>query len=425
MYHYIKAPPDPDVEDVYLRTTLHNPSQSGCKDPYPWLESSDPRRHMSDLQILYDRIDLSDSLLTPCEKSKLMALIVKYKKAFSLRDEIGHCPNLKADLKVIDDSAFFVRPFPISETDKPFMDHQMERLISLGILSRNSTSHTSPVMLITRKLTKDKRPVVDFHLLNTRILRRNTSIPLMTDVLNILGNSKSECLTCCDLKYAYHNIPMTERSKEFCGILPYFGSLIYRYEVLPMGIVCASQIWMDYITLILNDLEQKSKFIAIMDNLLIHSTKQEHWGLVESLMKAMIKNGLKLSPKKCQFFKTNLTYMGNQFIIRNETMTITPLKGWTEAIQQIPTPHTPKECKSFCGVVNYVSLFCKDLQCLLRPIVELTRKGRPFQWGPEQEKSFRQIKKQLQRSPVLHLPRADGRVILYSDTSREGTGSSL
>ena len=192
-----------------------------------------------------------------------------------------------------------------------------------------------------------------------------------------------------------------------------------------MGIACAPQIWMDYIMLILNDLEQKSKFIAIMDDLLIHSTKKEHWGLVESLMKAMIKNGLKLSPKKCQFFKTNLTYMGNQFIIRNKTMTITPLKGRTEAIQQIPTPRTPKECKSFCGVVNYVSLFCKDLQRLLHPIVELTQKGRPFHWGPEQEQSFQQIKKQLQRPPVLHLPRADGRVILYSDTSREGTGSSL
>ena len=59
----------------------------------------------------------------------------------------------------------------------------------IGILSKNSTSHTSPVMLITRKLTNDKRPVVDFRLLNTRILRRNTSIPLMKDVLSILGNS--------------------------------------------------------------------------------------------------------------------------------------------------------------------------------------------------------------------------------------------
>ena len=159
-----------------------------------------------------------------------------------------------------------------------------------------------------------------------------------------------------------------------------------------MGIACAPQIWMDYITLILNDLDQKSKFIAIMDDLLIHSTKQEHWGLVESLMKAMIKNGLKLSPKKCQFFKTNLTYMGNQFIIRNKTMTITPLKGWTEAIQQIPTPRNPKECKSFCGMVNYVSLFCKDLQHLLRPIVELTRKGRPSSGDQSKRNPFGRLR---------------------------------
>ena len=122
------------------------------------------------------------------------------------------------------------------------------------------------------------------------------------------------------------------------------------------------QIWMDYITMILNDLDRKSKFIAIMDDLLIHSSKQEHWDLVETLLQTMIKHGLKLSPKKCQFFKTRLTYMGNQFVIKNHTMTITPLKSHTEAIQQIPTPCTPKECKSFCGVVNYLALFCKDLQ---------------------------------------------------------------
>ena len=99
-----------------------------------------------------------------------------------------------------------------------------------------------------RKLTNDKRPVVDFRLLNTRIVRRNTSIPLMSDVLSILGNSECEVVSCVDIKDAYHSIKLTEKSK-YCGILPYFGSPIYRYEVLPMGIACAPQIWMDYITL--------------------------------------------------------------------------------------------------------------------------------------------------------------------------------
>ena len=235
-------------------------------------------------------------------------------------------------------------------------------------------------MLITRKMTKDKRPVVDFRLLNTRILRRNTSIPLMSDVLSILGSSECEVVSCVDIKDAYHSLRLTEKSKEYCGILPYFGSPIYRYEVLPMGIACAPQIWMDYITLILSELEDKKKYIAIMDDLLIHSTKMAHWKLLEQLLKSMCKNSLRLSPKKCQLFKTKLTYMGNEFSIDKRTMTITPLRSRTEAINKIPAPRTPKQCKSFCGVVNYLSLFCPDLQKLLKPIVELTRKDRPFIW---------------------------------------------
>ena len=142
----------------------------------------------------------------------------------------------------------------------------MERLVSLGILTKKSTSHTSPVMLITRKLTNDKRPIVNFRLLSTRILRKNTSIPLMSDVLSILGNSECEVVSCVDIK---DSIKLTEQSKEYCGILPYFGSPIYRYEVFPMGIACAPQIWMDYITLIMAELEQKNKYIAIMDDLLL------------------------------------------------------------------------------------------------------------------------------------------------------------
>ena len=336
-----------------------------------------------------------------------MKMLIQYRNAFSLKDEKGECPNLEADIKVIDDSPFFVRPFPISESDKPFMDDQMERLVSLGILSKNSTSHTSPVMLITRKLTKDKRPVVDFRLLNTRILRRNTSIPLMSDVLSIIGNLACEVVSCVDMKDAYHSIRLTEKSKEYCGILPYFGSPIYRYEVLPMGIACAPQIWMDYITPILSELEDKKKYIAIMGDLLIHSTKVDDWKMLEQLLKSMCKNGLRLSPKKYQLFKTNLTYMGNEFTITKTTMTITPLRSSTEAINKIPTPRTPKQCKSFCGVVNHLSLFCPDLQKLLKPIVELTRKGRPFIWGDAQEKAFKEVKLRLKNPPVLHLQRAD------------------
>ena len=431
LFHYAKRLPRKRDENMaqYNRMsgTLHRKRGDHVHhtDPYLWLAPDDLRRFQTDNQILYEKIDLSQSHLTSKEKAKLMKLIVKYRDVFSLRDEIRACPNLTADIQMIEELPFFVRPFPLSETDKEFMDEQMERLVSLGILFKNSTSHTSPVIVITRKLTNDKRPVVDFRLLNTRILRRNTSIPLMKDVLSILGNSKCEVMSCVDIKDAYHSIPLTEKSKEYCGILPYFGSPIYRYELLPMGIACAPQIWMDYITLILGELEDKAKYIAIMDDLLVHSTKAEHWLLIEQLLQSMIKNGLRLSPKKCQLFKTNLVYMGNEFFISQRNVTVTPLRSRTEAIRKIPTPRMPRQCKSFCGVVNYLALFCPDLQTLLKPIIALTRKGIPLKWGKEQEEAFQEVKHRISSPPVLHLPRAIGRLVLFSDTSKIGTGSSF
>ena len=55
----------------------------------------------------------------------------------------------------------------------------------------------------------------------------------------------------------------------------------------------------------------------------------------------------------------------------------------------------------------------------------MTRKGRPFIWGEAQEKAFKEVKLRLKNPPVLHLPKVEGRFILHSDTSIEGTGSSL
>ena len=150
--------------------------------PYPWLDSDDPRRDMTDEEILDKYIDLSISDLNTEDKNTLMTIIKSHKEAFSLRDEIGKCPNIKIDIDVIDDLPFFVSPFPLLEEDKPIMDGYMAKLVSLGILSKDNTIHTSPMMLVARKGTKNKRPVVDFRLLNTRIMRWNTTKPLLRDI---------------------------------------------------------------------------------------------------------------------------------------------------------------------------------------------------------------------------------------------------
>ena len=422
---------DPHFEKCFAKFSTQNVryKRRGVEekgpDPYPWLDKDDPRRRMTDKEILYKYIDLSKSHLTESEKEEVMDLVIDNKKAFSLRDKIGKCPDIKVNIEVNDPSTFFIRPFPIAEEDKPLMDKCMQKLVSLGILTKNSTTHTSPVMLVARKGNERKRPVVDFRFLNTRIIRRNTSTPLFRDIFIILGRAQCEVLSCVDLKEAFHSVPLTPEAKEFCGILPYFGSPHYRYEVLPMGLAISPQIWIDYIENILCGMDNKQDFIAIMDDLLIHGLKESHLNRLETLFKAMIKHGLKLSPRKCQLFMKHLVYMGNVFHVDGSTISITPLQSRVEAIQKLQPSTNVKECKSFCGVVNYLSIFCRHLQKLLKPIYDLTRKGRPFHWQEEHQQAFDTIKERMLNPPILYLPKPGGRFILYCDSSRTHTGSSL
>ena len=76
-------------------------------------------------------------------------------------------------------------------------------------------------------------------------------------------------------------------------------------------------------------------------------------------------------------------------------------------------------------MVIFVSIFCSELQRLLKPIYDLTRKGRQFIWGKEQQEAFEEIKQRLQKPPVLHMPDKVGRFQLYSDTSKYATGGAL
>ena len=110
-------------------------------------------------------------------------------------------------------------------------------------------------------------------------------------------------------------------------------------------------------------------------------------------------------PKKCQLFKTILQYMGNIIFIRDRKVSVKPLRSRIEVIQKLKPPTT---IKGFAGVVNFVSIFCPELQKHLKPIYDITRKGRQFIWGEEQQNAFEEIKGRLKRPPVLQLPDRQG-----------------
>ena len=112
------------------------------------------------------------------------------------------------------------------EENKRILDREMNRLCYLGILKEGFSAYSSPVMLISRRVTQDKRVVTDFRHLNTRIAKNILAYPLVKDIFTTLGNSKCEVLSVLDLKDAFHSLRLSEKSKKYCGILPYLVVLL-------------------------------------------------------------------------------------------------------------------------------------------------------------------------------------------------------
>ena len=209
-------------------------------------------------------------------------------------------------------------------------------------------------------------------------------------------------------------------SQKYCGITSYYGSPTYHYLCMGIGMSVSPQIWQQFIDLVFQDdlIKCKKNFDIIMDDTFIHSTAEEHMDDLIDLFKVLRKYGLKLSPDKCQFFKTRIPNTGRQ-------VCYTPLKDKCDAIRNLESPKTLRQTRAFCGMVNFLSSFLPNLRRLLIPIYDLQKKTKKFKWTEEAERAFNDIKKLLINSPVLKAPTPDGLFQLESDTSREGIGGTL
>ena len=97
-------------------------------------------------------------------------------------------------------------------------------------IKRHFLAYSSPVMLISRKQTQDKRVVTKVRLLNVRIAKNNLAHPLLKDACSVLGSSKWEARSVLDLKDAFYPLRLSESCKKHWGILPYFGSAPYLFQ---------------------------------------------------------------------------------------------------------------------------------------------------------------------------------------------------
>ena len=107
-----------------------------------------------------------------------------------------------------------------------------------------------------------------------------------------------------------HTLRLSAESQKYCGITPYYESDRYLYQRLGMGLSVSPAIRQTFINKVLDEIPDRKHFLVIMDVCMIRSKRKDHLTRLIALLKALIRNGLKISPRKCQLIQQKLTYIG-------------------------------------------------------------------------------------------------------------------
>ena len=124
---------------------------------------------------------------------------------------------------------------------------------------------------------------------------------------------------------------------------------------------------------------------------------------------------------KCEFWLPEVTYLGH--VISGKGITVNPER--VQAVLDWTPPETVKQVRSFLGLASYCRRFIENFSKVSKPLTELLKKDKKFEWSPQCEYSFQELKRRLTFAPILEPPDFTKDVVIYCDASRQGLGCIL
>ncbi len=163
--------------------------------------------------------------------------------------------------------------------------------------------------------------------------------------------------------------------------------------------------------------------VVYLDDILIFSkSAKDHLLHLDFVFQnKMMQNGYTLNPKKCEFNKLEIRYLGH--IISHGGVKVDPAK--VVRVQEWPEPKSVKDIQKFLGLANYFRRFIRGYSVLAAPLSDLLRKGARFQWGLSQLRAFNALKRSLTEAPVLVTPDVHKPFEVVADASGYAIGAIL
>ena len=146
-----------------------------------------------------------------------------------------------------------------------------------------------------------------------------------------------------------------------------------------------------------------------LDDIIVHSRSfEQHLLNLKRVFQRLREANLKLNPRRCTLFQTEVTYLG--YMVSEKGISADPVK--VAAVKDWPQPRNVNELRSFIGLCSYYRRFVPGFSLLAKPLHSLTEKNAKFEWNEPCEQAFQKLKEILTRTPVLAYPNFDKPYIL-------------
>jgi len=299
------------------------------------------------------------------------------------------------------------------EEVREFVKEQLRK----GYIQPSKSPQTAPVFFVGKKDEK-KRMVQDYRYLNEWTIKNNYPLPLISDVLENIGTKK--LFTKMDLRWGYNNVRIKEGDEWKAAFTMPEGS--FEPTIMFFGLTNSPATFQAMMNELLRDLINTGKVAVFIDDVIVGTeTEKGHNELVAEVVKRLEENDLYVKPEKCKWKVKEVEFLG--VVIGPEGIKME--EGKVKGVLEWPTPQGVKDVQKFLGLANYYCRFIEGFATVAKPLHDLVKKNKKWEWTEREEKAFKELKEKFTKEPVLAAPDIDKKMRMEVDASDYATGEVL